>query len=65
MILMHRLNEEAIERAYWEFNTERKRSGMERDAFKAQMRQFAVKTLDQAGVPRTIEIPDGITGSNP
>lgn len=33
--------EDAIEKAYWEFDTERKRTGAERDAFKRQMRKLA------------------------
>jgi hypothetical protein len=39
------LDEDALEAAYWAFDTERKRTGMERDAFKGQMRQFARNTL--------------------
>ena len=56
-IKMHRLNEDRIEELFWKFDTERKRTGMERDAFKGAMRQFVVDSLDDAGVPRDIEIP--------
>ena len=58
-IKMHRLDEDKIEAFFWKFDTERKRTGMERDAFKCAMRQFAVDSLDRAGVPRSIEIPSG------
>jgi hypothetical protein len=56
-IKMHRLDEDRIEELFWKFDTERKRTGMERDAFKSAMRQFAVYSLDHAGVPCDIEIP--------
>ena len=58
-IKMHRLDEDRIEELFWKFDTERKRTGMERDAFKGALRQFAVDSLDRAGVPRSIEIPSG------
>lgn len=38
------LNEDALEYAYWCFDTERKHHGMERDAFKHEMRLFARQT---------------------
>lgn len=56
-IKMHRLDEDRIEELFWKFDTERKQTCMERDAFKHAMRRFAVDTLDRAGVPRDIEIP--------
>lgn len=55
-IKMHRLDEDQIEELFWKFDTQRKKSGMERDEFKKVMRQFAVDSLDRAGVPRDIEI---------
>ena len=58
MIFLHRLDEEKLEDAYWAFDAERKKSGMERDAFKHQMRKFAVDTLDRAGVQRAVALPD-------
>jgi len=56
-IQIHRLDEDKIEELFWKFDTERKQTGMERDAFKHAMRRFAVDTLDRAGVPHDIEIP--------
>ncbi|MBK7544099.1 MAG: hypothetical protein IPI57_20675 [Candidatus Competibacteraceae bacterium] len=56
MIILHKLNEDALETAYWAFDTERKRNGMERDAFKHQMRKFARDTLNKAGAQHTVEV---------
>lgn len=56
MIILHRLDEDALETAYWAFDTERKRSGMERDAFKHQMRKFARDTLNRSGAQHTVEV---------
>ena len=58
MIILYRLDENALEAAYWAFDAERKRNGMERDAFKHQMRKFAKDTLDRAGVQHTVEVDD-------
>lgn len=38
-------DEDLLEQLYWEFDTERKRSGAERDVFKGKMRYFATYTL--------------------
>ena len=58
MIILHRLDEDALEAAYWAFDAERKRNGMERDEFKHQMRKFARDTLNRAGAQHTIEVSD-------
>ena len=59
MIILHRLDENKIEEAFWEFDARRKVSGDERGAFKEQMRGFARYQLDRAGVQHDIEIPEG------
>lgn len=53
---MIRLNEDAIETAYWEFDAERKSNGMERDAFKHQMRKFARATVNKELHPNSLHI---------
>jgi hypothetical protein len=42
------LDEEALEAAFWAFKEDSERSGMERDAFKRQMRGFARQAINQA-----------------
>jgi hypothetical protein len=44
--------EDKLEQAYWDFDTERQRTGAERDAFKGQLRQLAAD-LDVSGWPET------------
>lgn len=40
-------DEDLLEQLYWEFDEQRKRTGMERDAFKGKMRFFARHTYNQ------------------
>ena len=49
------IDEDRLEAAFWEFDTERKRNGMERDAFKHAMRQFARETANNAMAARISE----------
>lgn len=43
-----RIDEDELEAKFWEFDTERKRSGNERDAFKHAMRSFTRLHLERA-----------------
>lgn len=56
MIILHRLDEDKIEEAFWAFDARRKVSGDERGAFKEQMRSFARYQLERAGVQHDIEM---------
>lgn len=44
---MSEINEETIEAIYWEFDAERSRTGMERDAFKHKLRAALRRTAPQ------------------
>lgn len=57
MIILHQLDEEALEAAFWEFDTERRKTGAERDAFKHQVRKFARHQLERAGVQHDLKTP--------
>lgn len=54
-------DEDAIEQAYWVFDTERKRSGVERDAFKGQLRLVIRRTrIEAADVVKHLSHEDGL-----
>lgn len=58
MVILNRLDEDALEAAYWAFDDDRKRNGMERDKFKHQMRKFARDTLNRTGAQHAVEVDD-------
>lgn len=59
MILLHSLDEEELEAAFWRFDYDVKvRKISERDAFKYQMRAFARHELRRAGVQGDVSIEE-------